>query len=87
MPLLVPLKTGEEPPAEQQERGLGSWFENKLESAVGKFMDVATGALEGPVRSLINKLVDELEESAMAAALKEVREKLAEWHLISSPAV
>jgi ribosomal silencing factor RsfS len=54
---------------------------------MSKFMDVATGALEGQVRALINKLVDELEESAMAAALREVREKLAEWRLISDPAV
>jgi hypothetical protein len=43
-------------------------------------------AIDGPMQQLINKLVDDLESSATAAAFREIRQKMAEYKLISPEA-
>lgn len=73
---------------EQRSRGLGSWLQSKLEGKAGLVMDkvlaAALDALDGPLQQVINRLVDELESSATAAAFQQVRQKLAEYKLISA---
>jgi hypothetical protein len=44
----------------------------------------ALDALDGPLQEVIGRLVDELESSSTAAAFQQVRQKLAEYKLISA---
>lgn len=51
---------------------------------VVQVMAAALEALNGPLQSLISRLVDDLESSSMEAAFQQVRQKLADYKLISS---
>lgn len=62
----------------------------KLQGKAGHLVDkvaaITLDAVDGPMQELIARLVDELESSSTAAALKEIRDKLAEYRLISPEA-
>lgn len=53
---------------------------------MNKVAAVTLDAIDGPMQQLINKLVEDLESSATAAAFREIRQKLAEYKMISPEA-
>lgn len=62
-------------------------LQGKAGSVVQKVAALTLDAIDGPMQELINKLVDDLENSATAAAFQEIRQKLAEYKLISADTV
>jgi hypothetical protein len=51
-----------------------------------KVLAATLDVLDGPMQQLIGQLVDECEHSSLNAAFKSVREKLADYKLISADA-
>lgn len=64
-----------------------SKLHGKAGDIVNKLAALTLDAIDGPMQELINGLVDDLESSSTAAAFKEIRQKLAEYKLISPEAV
>eukprot|EP00775_Hariotina_reticulata_P012805 gene12805-12933_t len=73
-----------------EEGGLGDWISSKLSGRAGSLLNKVLSAtldmLDGPMQQLIGQLVDECEHSSLDAAFKSVREKLADYQLISADA-
>jgi hypothetical protein len=61
-------------------------LQGKAGDVVTKVAALTMDAIDGPMQQLINKLVDDLESSATAAAFREIRQKMAEYNLISPEA-
>lgn len=61
-------------------------LQGKAGDIVNKVAALTLDAIDSPMQQLINKLVDDLESSATAAAFKEIRQKLVEYKLVSPEA-
>jgi hypothetical protein len=61
-------------------------LQGKAGDIVNKVAALTLDAIDGPMQQVINKLVDDLESSATAAAFKEIRQKLVEYKLVSPEA-
>lgn len=73
--------------------GGGSWLgrlQSRLSGKASRVLDKVVAAtldaVDGPLQGVINRLVDELEGSALDASFKQIRAKLAEYHLVSAEA-
>lgn len=57
-------------------------LQGKAVDIVNKATALTLDAIDGPMQTLINKLVDDLEQGSTAAAFQEIRQKLAEYKLV-----
>lgn len=78
---------------QQQSRGISSWMNKVTTKLQGKAGDVVSkvaaltlDTIDGPMQTLINGLVDDLETTATGAAFREIRAKLVEYKLVSAEA-
>lgn len=66
---------------------LVDWLQTSSGPALERGVDALTGLLEGPVKAVIVRLVNELEEGSLSAAFVCVRHQLAAYHLIKEEGI
>ncbi len=63
------------------------WLQTSSGPALARGVDALMDVLEGPMKSVIARLVDELEDSSLTAAFVRVRHQLAAYHLIKDEGI